>query len=839
MNSKLLLIAALSLSFFSNSISAQNSPFPQNKVYGNGLMPSNRNSQDALNTYNIWKSNFVTACSNGRYRVKFDDQSQTVSEGIAYGMLLAAYAGDKTLFDGFWLYYKDFRNSHGVMHWKIGGCTSVVGSNGATDAEVDVALALIVAHNQWGSAGSINYSADGKTLIAAMKAYEIESGSLVLKPGDMFGGSNLTNPSYFAPGYFRIFGSFTNDAVFWNGAASKCYQVINSNLSVNAAKGGLVSDWCQANGAYSSSAGGYYNGGQRYHYDAARTPWRIAVDYAWNGSAEGQSYSLKTSDFVRVTLGGTKNVKDGYYQNGSAYGQWHNSTFVGAFACAAIAGGNQSHLDASYADLVSINDASSYFNHTLKTLYMFLLTGNFYSPSPTTTTPPANIAPSVSITSPANNAAFASGTTINISANASDSDGSISKVEFFQGSTKLGEDLTSPFTYSWANVATGNYTLTAKATDNAGAVTTSESVAIAVSGVSAPVNTAIKVSITSPAGNSIFIAGTTIVISANASMRKSTISKVEFFYGSAKIGEDLTSPYSISWPNVQAGTYVLTARATNKSGSVNTSALVPITVNPLIQSSTQSAFGGTSWAIPGLIEAEKYDNGGNTIAYYDVTSGNTGTAFRNDNVDIETTADMGGGYSVGWIDAGEWLEYTVNVSAASKYDFNIRVASPYTLKKLHIEINGVNVTNSIAVPQTGSWYTWSTVKVAGISLSSGTQVMRIFMETDGFNLNSVEVVKSAVARLNTNPTEEIVLTDFAVFPNPTHGQLMLVNDNITEKEITISISNIIGQELIYDTYINTESYFDQLLDISHLGPGLYILRVNSGNKIWTNKIIKQ
>ncbi|MFH6992853.1 glycosyl hydrolase family 8 [Flavobacterium sp. FlaQc-48] len=363
---------------------AQKQPFPANVAFTNGLMASNKNSLDAQNNYNIWKTNFVEACSNGRYRIKFDNPSETVSEGIGYGMLLAVYSADKTLFDGLWLYYKGNVNSNGVMNWKINGCSGVNGPNGATDAELDAAFALIVADYQWTSAGTINYKNDAKTLIAAIKTHEIEASTFVLKPGDQFGGSDITNPSYFSPAYYRAFGTFTNDTSFWNSVAAKSYTVINNNLTVNNAVGGLVSDWCEASGAYSSQAGGYNNGGKTYTYDAARTPWRIAVDYVWYGSADAKTYSKKSSDFVRVTLGGSSNIKDGYNQNGSLIGQWHNATFVGAFACAAMAGENQTHLDASYTDLKNLNEPNSYFNHTLKTLYSFLLTGNFYLP-PTAT----------------------------------------------------------------------------------------------------------------------------------------------------------------------------------------------------------------------------------------------------------------------------------------------------------------------------------------------------------------------------------------------------------------------------------------------------------------------
>jgi endo-1,4-beta-D-glucanase Y len=368
----------------STFVFCQTQAFPANKIYVNGLMATARNSQDVLDSYTTWKINFVEQCNNNRYRVKFDDRSQTVSEGIGYGMLLSVYMGDKTLFDGFWLYYKDHVNGNGVMNWKINGCFDAIGQNGATDAELDAAFALIVADYQWAKTGTINYRKEAETLIAAIKTHEVEANTYVLKPGDFFGGSSVTNPSYFAPAYYRAFGNFTNDISFWNSVATTAYSVINNNLGKNNAVYGLVSDWCVASGDYSIEANGYANQGKAYTYDAARTPWRIATDYLWYGTSDAKIYAKKASDFVRVNLGGSANIKDGYNQDGSLKGQWHNATFVGAFACAAMAGDNQAHLDASYADLKNLDEPNSYFNHTLKTLYLLALTGNFYLP-PTVT----------------------------------------------------------------------------------------------------------------------------------------------------------------------------------------------------------------------------------------------------------------------------------------------------------------------------------------------------------------------------------------------------------------------------------------------------------------------
>jgi lysophospholipase L1-like esterase len=99
---------------------------------------------------------------------------------------------------------------------------------------------------------------------------------------------------------------------------------------------------------------------------------------------------------------------------------------------------------------------------------------------------PGNQPPAVSLTSPAPNSSFTAPATIAMAASASDADGTVSRVEFYQGTTKVGEDLAAPFAFSWTSVPAGSYSLTARATDNAGAFTTSAAVSITVTGTAAP-----------------------------------------------------------------------------------------------------------------------------------------------------------------------------------------------------------------------------------------------------------------------------------------------------------------------------------------------------------------
>ncbi|MEK6336843.1 MAG: DUF2341 domain-containing protein [Acidobacteriota bacterium] len=192
---------------------------------------------------------------------------------------------------------------------------------------------------------------------------------------------------------------------------------------------------------------------------------------------------------------------------------------------------------------------------------------------------PVNSAPVISLTNPANGALFTAPATVSINASASDSDGSISKVEFFQGSTKLGEVSTAPYSFDWNNVVSGSYVLTAVATDNLGSGAVSNPVSITVN---APPN----VNLNNPGPGTNFPANTPITINASASDSDGTIAKVEFFVNGNKLGEVTNGPYAFTWNNASTGTYSVTATATDNLGATSTSGAVSITVGKSDQSIT-------------------------------------------------------------------------------------------------------------------------------------------------------------------------------------------------------------------------------------------------------------
>jgi len=222
-----------------------------------------------------------------------------------------------------------------------------------------------------------------------------------------------------------------------------------------------------------------------------------------------------------------------------------------------------------------------------------------------------------------------------------------------------------------------------------------------------------------------------IVIDANASDIDGNISLVEFYEGVNYLGQDTTAPYSFTWQSVPNGCYTIRAQAIDDAGGSDTDT-VNITVG---LGCGQLPFHVNPSAIPGKIQAEDFDTGGEGVAYHDNDTGNNGDQYRTlEGVDIENCSDTGAGYNTGWTNPNEWMEYTVDVAAAGQYSIEARVASDSSGGSFHIEFYGVDKTGNITVPATGGWQSWTTVS-ATVTLSAGTQVMRFVSGSSGYNLN--------------------------------------------------------------------------------------------------------
>lgn len=156
-----------------------------------------------------------------------------------------------------------------------------------------------------------------------------------------------------------------------------------------------------------------------------------------------------------------------------------------------------------------------------------------------------------------------------------------------------------------------------------------------------------------------------------------------------------------------------------------------------ISDSTQTPY---TRSIPGRIQAENFDKGGEGVAYHDTDGDNQGGSYRTEAVDIQSTSDGGGGgYNVGWIRDDEWLEYSVTVNEGT-YDVQVRVASPRSGGKLRISL-GETPLGTVTVPNTGGLQQWTTVTLSDIVPPSvGDQLLRVDVLSGDFNLNWIEFV---------------------------------------------------------------------------------------------------
>ena len=223
-------------------------------------------------------------------------------------------------------------------------------------------------------------------------------------------------------------------------------------------------------------------------------------------------------------------------------------------------------------------------------------------------------------------------------------------------------------------------------------------------------------------------------VTLTATTTGSGITKVDFYRDGTLIGTDATAPYALTTAPLAAGLPNFHARA--YVGTVNHQVSNIVSV----QAGSQVPYGGTVRAIPGTIEAGHYDafegGSGQGVSYSDATPWNEGNFRTSEAVDAGTTTNEG--VTVGWIDAGEWLEYTVNVAQAGTYDLTLRYTSgntagggPFWLERE----NGTKISPDITVAfNDANWSTYVNKVVPGVSLTAGQQVIRVKVGSGGFNL---------------------------------------------------------------------------------------------------------
>lgn len=392
MKKVLLLITGIAFAIASFS---QNYPFPMNESgykYPYGIVPGTVSNSTIQSKFKAWE-NAMWDESGNLGRIKYDDGTSTVSEGIAYGMLIYVYMANETNtqcqdhFDKLYNYYKKYSDSKGLMNWKVTGFNSVAngGSGAATDADLDVALALCLAAKQWGSSSTYNYATEAETILKNIYQYETSThnGLRVFKPGDSW--DNNGNPCYFTQASVGVFKQAQENLGF---TTTKDWATIyDDGLTYleKSERNGLWPNWTDWSSNYAPASRG--GDGADFGWDACRVPWRIGWDYVWFGSSSSKAMLEKTVAMMSARGALSSPSKVGYFSNltGSSYNDLQlgsesylrgNVAWTGSLACAFMIDDDyQSYLDTYYNDLKS-KTGSAYYAQTLQVLYLLTLSGN-------------------------------------------------------------------------------------------------------------------------------------------------------------------------------------------------------------------------------------------------------------------------------------------------------------------------------------------------------------------------------------------------------------------------------------------------------------------------------
>jgi len=333
-------------------------PFPQNRYSSACTYPTACANADAMNGWKMYKARLLVDNGDGTMRIQRpENANDTVSEGIGYGMLFAVYMNEKDTLDGLWKYAQKSLDSTGLMNWHLNADGSVAsgGQNSATDGDEDMGFALVMADKQWGG-----YTSAAKDFLGKMATNDFASDGTI-KGGDKY--ANAVNPSYLAPAYYRTFAAYTGDAT-WKTILEKSYALLQ--MATNGTTG-LVPDWSVPAGR-----------GPDYKYDAARTPFRIALDACWNGEPRAVSFSQGISKFFANV--GVMNIMDGYnVSTGMAISTNVNATFIGPAGVSGMPAGQTKLVEDAYAFVAATANkgTDSYYNLSWALFSTLMMTGNF------------------------------------------------------------------------------------------------------------------------------------------------------------------------------------------------------------------------------------------------------------------------------------------------------------------------------------------------------------------------------------------------------------------------------------------------------------------------------
>lgn len=403
------LVLGVALTALASGVQAQNHPFGSHPMaYAAGSIRPDHLSLAALDQatrefYDAWKARYLTqTCGAGRWVVAARTQSGnlTVSEAHGYGMMLAALmAGHdpdaRAVFDGMFAFFREHPSllTPSLMAWyQKTSCGSAQGADSASDGDLDIAFALLLADKQWGSCGPIDYAAEAAAILAGIASGEVDASGRYVRLGDWTEPGEpqyyqATRSSDFMPDHLRAFAAVSG-APLWTGVLDHTYGVFDALQTGYAPATGLLPDFiADPLGTPAPVGPGFLEGPNdgAYDYNACRVPWRLGTDFVVSGDARARTAVQRITAWIRAASGDDPGaIQSGYQLDGalSAGADYRSMAFVAPLAVGAMAdAGNQAWLNALW-DLVAATpvEAEGYYENTLKLLSMIVLSGNWWTP---------------------------------------------------------------------------------------------------------------------------------------------------------------------------------------------------------------------------------------------------------------------------------------------------------------------------------------------------------------------------------------------------------------------------------------------------------------------------
>lgn len=379
-------------------------PFPQHVQYTKGCILPNRVSRQKLDNsvigfYWQWKKRYVKAgVAKGQSYIWFQTpgKKQCVSEGQGYGMLITALmagadAEAKITFDALFNYYKAHPAKTGqhLMAWAQDAKGNNTDHSSATDGDMDIAYALLLANKQWGSKGNVNYLNEARLLLADIMKHEINRQTFtVLLSGDIEWDSKDyfdTRSSDFMPSHFKAFAVAAGDNRWLkvNEVTYRLFAYMEQKYSPDA---GLVPDFIQHVNNHPHPARPMYLESEYdgcYNYNACRVPWRIAADYLLYGDKRAKAINSRINSWVRSTTSNkADNLSAGYSLAGNDLPKrnFEALSFIGPFAVSAMVDAkNQQWLNDVWDYLIAFKLKDyDYYDNSIKMIDMIILSGNYW-----------------------------------------------------------------------------------------------------------------------------------------------------------------------------------------------------------------------------------------------------------------------------------------------------------------------------------------------------------------------------------------------------------------------------------------------------------------------------